>query len=152
MGLSESTVRGMDLRYLERCEANRRKPVLRQMGVDEIYQGKKDKFLTVACNLETGEPLWFGRERKQETLDEYFRGELSSRQRGRIEAACVDMWEPFRMSIEAWASSFWRFSGFSRSSACDARTRITAPAFALLGAEGATKTRQTPARQGQAAE
>ena len=64
MGLSESTVRGMDLRYLERCEANRQKPVLRQMGVHEIYRGKKDKFLTVVCNLETGEPLWFGRERK----------------------------------------------------------------------------------------
>jgi hypothetical protein len=25
--------------------------------VDEIYRGKKDKFLTVVCNLETGEPL-----------------------------------------------------------------------------------------------
>ena len=24
-------------------------------------------------------------------------------QRKRIEAACVDMWEPFRMSIEEWA-------------------------------------------------
>ena len=103
MGLSESTVRGIDLRYLERCEAERRKPVLRQIGVDEIFQGKKDKFLTVVCNLETGEPLWFGRDRKQETLDEFFRTELSSRQRQRIEAACVDMWEPFRMSIEEWA-------------------------------------------------
>jgi transposase len=103
MGLSESTVRGIDLRYLERCEAQRQKPVLRQIGVDEIYQGKRDKFLTVVCNLETGEPLWFGRERKQETLDEFFRTELSSRQRKRIEAACVDMWEPFRMSIEEWA-------------------------------------------------
>jgi len=103
MGLSESTVRGIDLRYLERCEAQRRKPVLRQMGVDEIYPGKKEKFLTVVCNLETGEPLWFGRERKQETLDEFFRTELSSRQRRRIEAACVDMWEPFRLSIEEWA-------------------------------------------------
>jgi hypothetical protein len=28
------------------------------MGVDEIYRGKKGKFLTVVCNLETGEPLW----------------------------------------------------------------------------------------------
>jgi transposase len=103
MGLPESTVRGIDLRYLERCEAARRKPVLRQIGVDEIYQGKKDKFLTVVCNLETGEPLWFGRERKKETLDEFFRTELTSRQRRRIEAACVDMWEPFRLSIEQWA-------------------------------------------------
>jgi transposase len=103
MDLAESTVRGIDLRYLERCEAERRRPVLRQIGVDEIYQGKKDKFLTVVCDLQTGEPLWFGRERKKETLDEFFRTELNPRQRQRIEAACVDMWEPFRMSIEQWA-------------------------------------------------
>jgi hypothetical protein len=63
------------------------------MGVDEIYKGKNDKFLTVVCNLETGEPLWFGRERKKETLDEFFRTQLVSRQRKRIGAACVDMWE-----------------------------------------------------------
>ena len=54
-------------------------------------------------NLETGEPLWFGKERKKETLDEYFRTQLRSGQRKRIEAACVDMWEPFRLSIEEWA-------------------------------------------------
>jgi transposase len=103
MGLAESTVRAIDLRYLKRWEASRRKPPLRQMGVDELYKGKKDKFLTVASNLETAEPLWFGKERKKETLDEFFRSQLSSRQRKRIEAACVDMWEPFRLSIEEWA-------------------------------------------------
>src|ERR1039457_7216515 len=95
-------VRGIDLRYLERCEASRRKPPLRHMGVDELYQGKRDKFLTVVCNLETAEPLWFGKERKKETLDEYFRTELTSRQRKGIEAVCVDMWEPFRLSLEQW--------------------------------------------------
>jgi transposase len=102
VGLAESTVRAIDLRYLERCEARRRKPALRQIGVDEIYRGKNDKFLTVVCNLETGEPLWFGQERKKETLDDFFRNQLVSRQRKRIEAACVDMWEPFRLSIEQW--------------------------------------------------
>jgi hypothetical protein len=54
IGLAESTVRGIDLRYLERCEAERRRPVLRQIGVDEIYQGKKDKFLTVGQILAVG--------------------------------------------------------------------------------------------------
>jgi len=103
MGLAGSTVRAIDLRYLERWEARRRKPALRQMGVDELYRGKKGKFLTVVCNLETAEPLWFGRERKKETLDDFFRSQLVSRQRKRIEAACVDMWEPFRLSIEQWA-------------------------------------------------
>ena len=72
------------------------------MGVDELYRGKKGKFLTVVCNLETGEPLWFGTTRKKETLDEFFRDELRPRQRKRIEAACVDMWEPFRLSMEQW--------------------------------------------------
>ena len=71
--------------------------------MDEIHLGKKQKFLTVASNLESGEPLWFGRERKKETLDEFFDTELSARQRAGIEAACVDMWEPFRLSIEHWA-------------------------------------------------
>jgi transposase len=37
MVLAESTVRGIDLRYLERCEASRRQPPLRHMGVDELY-------------------------------------------------------------------------------------------------------------------
>jgi transposase len=103
MGMATSTVRAIDLRYLERWEASRRKPPLRQMGVDEIYRGKKGKFLTVVCNLETAEPLWFGRERKKETLDDFFGSQLRSAQRKRIEAACVDMWEPFRLSIEEWA-------------------------------------------------
>jgi transposase len=100
--LAESTVRAIDLRYLERWAARRRQPALRQMGVDEIHVGKKQKFLTVVCNLETAEPLWFGRERKKETLDAFFEEQLNGRQRGGIEAVCVDMWEPFRWSIEQW--------------------------------------------------
>jgi transposase len=101
--MAESTVRAIDLRYLERWAATRRKPALRQMGVDELHLGKKQKFLTVVCNLDTGEPLWFGRERKKETLDAFFQEDLTARQRRGIEAACVDMWEPFRLSIEQWA-------------------------------------------------
>jgi transposase len=101
--LPETTVRAIDLRCLERWDQRRRKPALKQMGVEEIYRGKNDKFVTVVSNLETGEPLWFGKERKKETLDEYFRTELRSGQRKRIQAACVDMWEPFRLRIEEWA-------------------------------------------------
>jgi transposase len=101
--LAESTVRAIDLRYLERWNAQRKQPALRHMGVDEIFLGKSTKFVTVVSNLETGEPLWFGRERRKETLDEFFRTQLSARQRHRIEAACVDMWEPFRASILEWS-------------------------------------------------
>jgi transposase len=102
-GLASSTVRAIDLRYLERWAAARRKPALVQMGVDEIHLGKKQKFITVVSNLDAGEPVWFGRERKKETLDEFFQKELSAGQRRRIAAACVDIWGPYRLSIEQWA-------------------------------------------------
>jgi transposase len=102
-GLAQSTVRAIDLRYLERWSAARKKPPLRQMGVDEIYLGKKQKFVTVVSNLETAEPVFLEPERKKETLDRFFERDLNALQRQRIEAACVDMWTPFRLSIEQWA-------------------------------------------------
>ena len=101
--LAASTVRAVDLRYLERWAKSRKKAALRQMGVDEIHLGKKQKFLTVVSNLETGEPLWFGRKREEETLDEFLGTELSTFQRSRIRAACVDMWESYTKSILHWA-------------------------------------------------
>jgi transposase len=103
LGLAASTVRAIDLRYLDRWSAGRRQPALRQMGVDEIYLGKKQKFMTVVSNLETVEPLWMGRERKKETLDEFFRTQLSAQQRRSIEAVCADMWKPYQLSLQEWA-------------------------------------------------
>ena len=76
---------------------------LRADWVDENYFGKHMKFITVVSDLETGEPLWFGQDRQQETLDEFFRTQLKESQRKRIAAACVDMWRPFTNSIEPWA-------------------------------------------------
>jgi len=100
--LVPSTVRAIDVRYLERWDAARRKPALRQMGVDEIYLGRTQKFLTVVSNLQTGEPLWMGRDRRKETLDEFFQT-LSRFQRSAIGAVCLDMGKPFRKSIQQWA-------------------------------------------------
>ena len=50
-GLAASTVRAIDQRYLQRWSKTRRKPALRQMGVDEIFVGKKQRFITVVSNL-----------------------------------------------------------------------------------------------------
>ena len=57
---------------------------------------------TVVSDLLSREPLWMGPGRKEETSDEYFREELSHLWRSRIEAACVDVWEPFTKSILKW--------------------------------------------------
>ena len=42
-------------------------------------------------------------ERKKETLDEFFNKELTAKQRRGIEAACVDVWEPY---LAAWADVY----------------------------------------------
>jgi transposase len=103
LGLAPSTVRAIDQRYLERWCAERKRPPLKQLGIDEIYLGKSGKFITVVSNLETGEPLWFGRDRKKETLDGFFCSQLRSLQRVRVRMACVDMWEPYKLSIQECA-------------------------------------------------
>lgn len=103
LGLASSTVRAIDLRYLTRWAAARRRPPLKQVGVDEIWLGKRTKFLTVVTNLESAEPVWFGSDRTQATLDDFFRTALSRGQRSRIQSACVDMWQAFTASIREWA-------------------------------------------------
>ena len=66
--LPPETVRRMDKRVLRRWAAGRPRKPLHYLGVDEIFLGKTVKFLTVVSDLETGEPLWVGLERKRETL------------------------------------------------------------------------------------
>ena len=99
-GLPPETVRRMDKRVLRRWAAARPRPPLHYLGVDEIFLGKTVKFLTVVSDLETGEPLWVGLERKQETLDRFFAEALPPARRRAVRAVCVDMWEPFRLSLQ----------------------------------------------------
>jgi transposase len=98
-GLPPETVRQLDKRALRRWAAGRPRTPLRYLGVDEFFVGKGVQFLTVVSDLETAEPLWMGRERKRETLDRFFAEALPPRRRRAIRAVCVDMWEPFRLSL-----------------------------------------------------
>ncbi len=100
-GLAAETVRQLDKRALQQWAAGRPRPSLRYLGVDEIFLGKAAKFLTVVSNLGTREPLWMGRDRKRETLDRFFAEALPPPRRWRVRAVCVDMWEPFRQSLQA---------------------------------------------------
>ena len=93
------TVRRLDKRVLRRWAAGRPRTPIRYLGVDEIYLGRRDKFLTIVSDLDTGEPLWAGRDRKRETLDRFFAEALPPVRRRAIRAVCVDMWEPFTQSV-----------------------------------------------------
>ena len=100
-GLAPATVRRLDKRALQGWAAGRTREPVRSLGVDEIFLGKKDKFLTVVSDLEAGEPLWMGQDRKRETLDRFFAEALPPRRRRAVRAVCVDMWKPFVQSLRA---------------------------------------------------
>lgn len=97
-GLSPQTVRRIDKRSLRAWAERRRRRPLRQMGVDEIFWGK-GKCLTVVSDLDAGEPIWAGPERKKATLDRFFSEYLPPRRRRAVRAVCVDMWQPFLESV-----------------------------------------------------
>jgi hypothetical protein len=75
--LAASTVRAIDLSLSGTMGQEPTKASLATNGGGQISLGKKQRFLTVVSNLESQEPLWFGGERRQETLDEFFRTQLS---------------------------------------------------------------------------
>jgi transposase len=97
--LPPETVRRLDKRVLRRWATGRPRKPLRFLGVDEIYLGRRDKFLTIVSDLESGEPLWAGRDRKRETLDRFFAEAVPPARRRAVRAVCVDMWEPFSQSV-----------------------------------------------------
>jgi len=97
-GLSPQTVRRIDKRSLRAWAVRRRRQPLRQMGVDEIFWGK-GRCLTVVSDLDAGEPVWAGPERKKATLDRFFIDYLTPRRRRAVKAVCVDMWQPFLDSL-----------------------------------------------------
>jgi transposase len=97
-GLSPQTVHRIDKRALRVWAQRRRRRPLRWMGVDEIFW-RKGKCLTVVSDLELGEPIWAGPDRKRETLDRFFVDYLPPRRRRAVRAVCVDMWEPFLQAL-----------------------------------------------------
>jgi len=97
-GLAPQTVGRIDKRVLLAWSNRRKRRPLRQMGVDEIFW-RKGKCLTVVSDLELGEPIWAGPERRRETLDRFFAEVLPPRRRRSVRAVCVDMCAPFLASI-----------------------------------------------------
>ena len=103
-GVSWGTVRRAEVAAIARWEATRPPVPLCQVGVDEKYLGRRnkleDKFVTIVSNLETGEPLWIGYGRRQETLASWLET-LTPEQKAMVTLFSMDMHEPFRSAVRA---------------------------------------------------
>lgn len=103
-GLSWHSVRRCESAAIARWENTRAKTVLRQVGVDEKWLGRRHKrehkFVTIVSDLATGEPVWMGYGRSEETLKSWF-DTLTSEEKEAIEVFACDMHRPFLNAIRA---------------------------------------------------
>lgn len=94
MRLTWDEADGIMRRAVERGLARRKETAVRYLGVDEKSFQKHHEYVTVVCDLEKGHVLHVGDDRKQATLDVFYKG-LTEDQLAGIEAVAMDMWDPY---------------------------------------------------------
>jgi len=102
-GLSWPTVRRAEEHAIERWEATRPAVPLRQVGVDEKWLGRRHsfehKYVTIVSNLETGEPIWIGKGRDEDTLKRWLQS-LSAEQKATIELFAMDLHRAYWNAVD----------------------------------------------------
>lgn len=78
--------------------ARRKWKALHVIGVDEVSRKKGHQYLTLVYDLERKSLIWVGKDRKEETMEEFFRW-LGKRKARSIRAVCCDMWAAYLKSI-----------------------------------------------------
>jgi transposase len=102
-GLSWLTVRRAEERAIARWEATRPAVPLRQVAVDEKWLGRRHKldykFITLVSNLETGEPVWIGKGRHEDTFKRWLQS-LSRGQKATIQLFAMDMHRAYWNAVD----------------------------------------------------
>jgi transposase len=103
-GLDWGTVRRVEELALTRWQATRPPRVLRHVGVDEKYLGRRgrhpERYVTIVSDNETGEPVWIGFGRSEKTLACWL-ATLSPAQKAAIKLFIMDMHEAFLNAVRA---------------------------------------------------
>jgi len=81
-------------RAVERGKRRKSKKVIKHIGIDEKAIAKGHKYMTLVCDLDVGAVEHVSDDRRQESLEEYYKG-LNEEQKEGIEAVEMDMWDPY---------------------------------------------------------
>jgi len=92
------TAKDIDIHYTEEMLVSLKDIDPVRIGIDEIAYEKGHKYLTVVRDVDLGAVIWVGVGRKRETLDSFF-DELGFEKTLNIEAAVMDMWDPYIASV-----------------------------------------------------
>lgn len=101
LGLSWDEAWGIMERAVKRGQLRKGTRSVRLIGVDEKASAKGHRYLTLVCDLEGGTVEYVAEDRKQESLEGYYKG-LTVEQRAGIEGVAMDMWEPYIQATRAY--------------------------------------------------
>ncbi len=99
LNLNWKTVRNIDKAFLMEQYGEIDYSNLRILAVDEIAVRKGHNYMTVVLDYETGRVVWMGKDRKSDTLKEFFNG-MTDEQKQNLEAIAMDMWNPFIRAVK----------------------------------------------------
>jgi len=94
MKLSWDEIHGIMERAVKRGLERRRAEAVTRIGVDEKAFRKGHSYLTLVNDLARGRVLYVAEERRQESLDGFWKT-LTPEQTASIEAVAMDMWDPY---------------------------------------------------------
>lgn len=101
-GLNWKTVRRAEGAALARWNATRTAVPLVRAGLDEKWLGRRHHFehtyVTIISNLDTGEPVWIGPHRSEETVRQWL-STLSREEKAALKLIAMDMHRPFYNAI-----------------------------------------------------
>lgn len=97
LGVSWDTIRDIEVRHLGRKYRRPRLKHLKRIAIDEIYLGKRMKFLTLVLDLDTGAIVFVGRGKGAESLDPFWKRLRGSR--ARVRAVAADMSPAFALAV-----------------------------------------------------
>ena len=97
-GINWKTAKDIDKYYIKQQMANLKHITPRRIGIDEIAYEKGHKYLTIIRDLDLNGVIWIGMDRKEETLNRFFR-ELGFFKCHQIKVAVVDMWDPYLAAL-----------------------------------------------------
>lgn len=103
LGIHWNTARDIDRRYLKNRIDSIDPVAPNSIGVDEVACLKGHKFLTIVSDQSSRRVVFVTQGRKCENLKEFFEKRCDPAAAKRLEAASIDMWDPYEKAIHQCA-------------------------------------------------
>jgi transposase len=105
LNVSWDVVKEIHKRHLARKYGNPSLKHLKNIAIDEIYNGKKKKYLTIVLNLETGAVVFVGKGKGTEALSPFWK--KLGRRKKKLKSVAIDMSAAYTRAVRENLPKAW---------------------------------------------